>query len=147
MPQDSFVDMGHARFDDQKAVMEQILRDGKCPFCMENLFQYHKMPVLKDGKFWVLTYIQWPRENTRVHLLLIYKQHAVKLSEIDREAAQEFFEFVTWAEQEFGVRGGLFFMRFGETEYSGGSVYHLHAQYVVPDKENPQHDPVRFKTG
>jgi dihydrofolate reductase len=142
-----FVDLKHARFDDQRQVMEQIIKDGLCPFCMENLFKYHKKKVLKNGKYWLLTYIQWPRDNTRVHLLAIYKPHAEKLSEIKPIAGKELLEFLAWAEKKFKVKGGAFAIRFGDSDYSAASVKHIHAQFIVPDVEKEGFEPVRFKVG
>ncbi|OGC76121.1 hypothetical protein A2619_02060 [candidate division WWE3 bacterium RIFOXYD1_FULL_39_9] len=139
--------MGNARFDDQKAVMQKILESGDCPFCPENLAKYHHGKVLREGNSWILTFNQWPREHAKYHLLLILKEHAVSLAELSQEASNEFFDHMRWAERRFMVRGGLLFMRFGETEYSGASVNHLHAQFIVPDKEAPNFEPVRFKVG
>jgi hypothetical protein len=38
-------------------------------------------------------------------------------------------------------------MRFGETKYSAGTVKHLHAQFIVPDVDQPDFEPVRIKIG
>jgi diadenosine tetraphosphate (Ap4A) HIT family hydrolase len=142
-----YVDLRFARFDDQKKVMEKIIEEGHCPFCGDNLFKYHKKEILKDGKYWILTYIQWPREHTRVHLLAIYKPHAESLSDLDSESGLELFEYMKWAEKKFGVKGGAFALRFGDTSYSGGSVRHLHVQFMVPDIDSKDYEPVRFKVG
>ena len=143
----SFVDLTHARFDDQREVMKQIIRDGVCPFFPENLRRYHKQVIHSEGDYWILTDIQWPRENTRIHLLAIYRQHAESLSDISPEAGRELIQFLQWAEKHFGMKGGAFFLRFGDTSYSGATVKHLHVQLVVPDKEKPDFQPVRFKVG
>lgn len=143
----NFVDVNHARYDDQKAVLEKINRDGLCPFCTENLFRYHHEEILKEGKFWILTYNQWPRENTKVHLLAIYKSHVEALSQMDPESGHELLEYLSWAEKKFNVLGGAFAIRFGETTYSGATVKHIHAQFMVPDKDKPNNEPVRFKIG
>ncbi len=142
-----FVDLRFARFDDQRAVMEQIIKDGGCPFCPENLSKYHKQEILKVGKYWILTYNQWPRENTKHHLLAIYKPHAEKLSDISAEAGKEFFELMVWAEVKFKVKGGAFAVRFGDSTYSAATVKHIHAQFMVPDIGKKGYEPVRFKIG
>ena len=142
-----FVDMDNAREDDQRQVMQQIIEDAHCPFCMENLRKYHKQQILKDGKYWILTPNQWPYENTKLHLLAILKVHAEVLSEIAPEAGQELLELFAWVEKEYDVPGGGFAVRFGDTNYSAGTVAHLHAQYIVPDIEKPGFTPVRVKIG
>lgn len=141
------VDLDNARYDDQRKVMEGIIDDNVCPFCPENLEKYHKQPILKQCKYWFVTKNQWPYENTQLHLLAILNEHAEKLSEVPAEAGAELLEIMQWAEDEYSIPGGGFAMRFGDTNYSAGSVAHLHAQLVVPDWEKPDFQPVRIKIG
>ncbi len=142
-----FVDLDNARVEEQKKVMEQIVTDENCPFCEENLHKYHKEPLLKNGTFWILTKNQWPYENTTVHILAIYKKHAESLADIDPAAGAELITFFQWAEKEYAVPGGAFAMRFGDTEYSAGTVNHLHAQFIQPNLKSATYEPVRFKIG
>jgi ATP adenylyltransferase len=142
-----FVDIDNARVEEQKKVMRQIIADGLCPFCQENFVKYHKLPILKQGKYWLLTQNQWPYEDTKVHLLAILLEHAEHLSEVPAEAGQELLEMMQWAEKEYAVPGGGFSMRFGDTNYSAGTVAHLHVQFIMPDWGKPDFKPVRIKLG
>lgn len=142
-----FVDLDNARVTEQRQVMEQIIKDDNCPFCEAHLRKYHKEPILKEGKFWILTKNQWPYEHTKLHILAISKKHAEKLEELDPEAGRELFEFFQWTEKEYQVPGGGFAMRFGDTDYSAGTVNHLHAQFIEPDLADSSYEPVRFKIG
>jgi ATP adenylyltransferase len=141
------VDIDNSREAEQTEVMKDILAAEHCPFCMENLRQYHKEPILKDGQFWLLTPNQWPYKNTKLHLLAIYKEHAENLTELNPEAGRELFEFLAWAQREYQVPGGGFAMRFGDTRHSAGTVLHIHAQFLMPDLEAPDYQPTRFKIG
>lgn len=141
------VDLDNARYDDQRQLMETIIKDNVCPFCAENLEKYHKQPVLKKGKYWFITKNQWPYENTKLHLLAVLHEHAEKLADVPAEAGAELLEIMKWAEKEYRIPGGGFSMRFGDTNYSAGSVAHLHAQLVVPDWEDENFDPVKIKIG
>lgn len=143
----SFVDIANARKDDQRTVMQDILAENHCPFCSENLHKYHKQPIIRETAFWTLTTNQWPYEHTKLHLLAIYKHHAVKLAELDPVAGTDLLQLFQWAEAEYQVPGGGWAMRFGDTNYSAGTVAHLHAQFVVPDLESPGYEPVRIKIG
>ncbi len=143
----SYVYLPNARFPDQRAQMEKIEEEGVCPFCAENLARFHDVETLKTGKYWLVTYNQYPRENTKLHLLIIYIPHAENLSQIDPEAGPELIEFLAWIEKEFNIEGGAFFLRFGDPAYSSASVIHLHIQFVVPDRTKPNFEPVRFKVG
>lgn len=145
----NFVDLDNARIEEQRQVMRKIITAGHCPFCLANLAKYHKQPILQKGRFWLLTYNQWPYQNTKLHLLAIYKTHAEKLSDLDQAAGQELIKFMQWAEKEFNVPGGAFAVRFGDTNYSAGTVAHIHAQFIWPDISAPdyQQKPVRIKVG
>lgn len=142
-----FVDLDNARYDEQREVMKKIIKDDVCPFCSEQLEKYHKEPVLKRGKFWIATANHWPYEHTQTHLLFILIEHATKLSEIPAGAGDELIEFAQWAEKEFAAPGGGFSVRFGDTNFSAGSVDHLHAQFIVPDWNAEDFEPVRVKLG
>ncbi len=147
MPKKSFVDLENARLDEQKKVMAEIVENGHCPFCLENLQKYHKKPFLKEGKYWIVTENQWPYEFTKIHLLAIYKKHAENLQEVEPAAGEELFRFFQEFEKEYGVPGGGFAVRFGDTNYSAGTVKHIHAQFIMPDIEHPDFKSVRFKLG
>ena len=84
--------MNAVRREDQKVVMEKIKEQGHCPFCIENLEEYHKNPILKEGKFWLLTDNQWPYEKVKHQMLAIYKTHVEHIKDIDPEAGKELFE-------------------------------------------------------
>lgn len=143
----TFVDIDNSREEEQVKVMEQIIEDGGCPFCMENFQKYHQQEVLKDGKFWLLTPNRWPYKNTRYHFLAILKTHAENLQEIPQGAGEELIELFQWLEKEYQLPGGGWAMRFGDTNYSAGTVKHIHAQFIVPDIDKPEFKPVRFKIG
>lgn len=141
------VDVDNARLEDQKQVMRDILAADHCPFCEENLKTYHKAPILKEGKYWTLTENQWPYDHTKHHFLLIYKQHVTNLSGADAEAGRELFELIQWLEQTYDIPGGGLAMRFGDTDYSAGTVAHLHAQLLVPQINDEDFEPVKVKLG
>lgn len=141
------VDVDNARYEDQRQVMEDIMAEGHCPFCEENLKKYHKQPILKEGQFWLVTTNQWPYAHTQQHFLLIYRQHVVNLAGMDPEAGKELVELAQWLEKEYQVEGGGMAMRFGDTDYSAGTVAHLHVQFLQPSITDPDFEPVRIKIG
>jgi diadenosine tetraphosphate (Ap4A) HIT family hydrolase len=141
------VDLDNARVDEQRQVMQEIIDADHCPFCSENLAKYHTQPILKEGKFWLVTTNQWPYTFTKLHLLFIHKNHITTLQEMDPAAGKELIELAQWAEAAYQVPGGGLAMRFGDTDYSAGTVAHLHAQFLVPDIEAEGYEPVRIKIG
>lgn len=147
MKKTNFVDLDNARLDEQREVMRQILTDGGCPFCEKNLKKYHKNPIIREGDYWIVTKNQWPYKNTLVHLLIIYKLHAEQLSDLPPVAFLELHRWLVWIQDYYDITGGGICMRFGDTNFSAGTIKHLHVQFIVPNLESPTYQPVRFKIG
>lgn len=143
--------MSSVRREDQKKVMEDIKEDGVCPFCPEHLEKYHKNPILKKGKFWILTDNQWPYEKINHQLLAIYTTHIEHISDMDPEAGKELIELFQEEATKRGIPGGGIAMRFGKNPEKGSygsSVLHIHAHMIEPDLEALEdHEAWRFKFG
>ena len=142
------VDLENARYDDQREIMKQIQEEGYCPFCIEH-YQKNNEAILHEGEYWYFVKNKWPYENTKQHFLLITKKHIETFAELSAAARDELFEMSAEAIEKYKIPGGALALRFGDTDYSGGSVQHLHAQLVHSDvhKENYAEKPVRLKIG
>ncbi len=137
-----------ARTNEQKALMALIEADGVCPFCAEHFKKYHPKPILKETDFWFVTENMSPYEGTSRHLLFVYKpSHINRLSDIAPQAAQDLFALLTWATETYSIAGGSFFMRFGNMEWNGSSVEHLHAQLIVGKKKDESAESLKVKLG
>ena len=133
-----FIIIDNIRREDQKKVMDEIANQKHCPFCAENLAKYHKKPIIKDGKYWVLTDNQWPYEKVKHQLLAIYKTHIEHLSEMEPAAGAELIEMFKEEAAKRNIPGGGIAIRFGsnpEKGSYGNSVLHLHAHLIEPDLE------------
>lgn len=149
-PKNKFINTAAIRRDDQRIVMEEIEKQGHCPFCRENLEKYHKAPILKEGKFWLLTENQWPYEKVKHQMLAIYKTHIEHINEIDPAAGAELFEMFGEETKKRNIIGGGVAIRFGSSPHGnyGSSVLHIHAHLVEPDLEKLNDDEAwRFKFG
>ncbi len=142
-----FVDVSNARVDEQRQVMEKIVEANECPFCQSNLEKYHREPILMESHHWLVTRNQWPYEHTSFHFLLIAKVHVEHLRDLPAEAGTELIELVKKLDDLYHFEGGGLAIRFGSTQYSAGTVAHLHAQIVIPDVQAPDFEPVRIKIG
>lgn len=146
----NYINVNQARSEEQRAVMEQIQKDGVCPFCPEHLHKYHKGPIIKESDHWILTKNQWPYEHVKIQLLAIHKTHIEHLKELSPEAGKELFELFSWASQKYNMPGGAVAIRFGsnpELGNYGSSVLHIHAHLIEPDLANPAGEKIRFKIG
>lgn len=126
------VELGNIRLDEQRSVMETIVKDAVCPFCPEHLKKYHKKPIFMENASWILTQNQWPYEGAEVHFLLILKRHEENIEELLPSEWADFGELVRRARNITPLSGGLVGMRFGDPTFSGATVRHLHAQIIFP---------------
>ncbi len=148
------MDLAHARTDHQKGVMERAIKDGVCSFC-EDFCRgkpptYHTNPVIKDGTWWVLTTNFAPQNGAQLQFLIVYKDHVNTPTLLPPEAWIELGEITRWALEDNRIEGGALYMRFGDTEYSGATMSHLHANIIFGGTTralHPNATPVRIKVG
>jgi diadenosine tetraphosphate (Ap4A) HIT family hydrolase len=147
----AYVNLNNARYEDQKKVMEEIAKNDHCPFCMENLAKYHKNPIIKEGKFWLLTENQWPYKKVKQQLLAIYKTHIEHITEMDPAAGAELIEIFKDEAAKRKIVGGGIAIRFGtnpELGDYGSTVAHIHAHMFEPDLAALDKDEAwKFKFG
>lgn len=136
------MDTRHAKNKDYRRVLEEIQKEGKCPFCLVNFVRHHRNPVLREGASWVVTKNDYPYEGLILHLLFVYKSHALKISKVKAGAWDELIDHVSWAESEFNIKGGALAIRFGDTAYTGATVKHLHFHLIVPKKGKVVNFPI-----
>ena len=128
-------------------VISKINKDGVCPFCREHISKYHKNPILYEGKFWILTDNMYPYQNTKYHFLLIHKDHIENFSEITTDSWLELQDICKLEINNRKIAGGSFFMRFGDTQYTGATVSHLHAHIVSRDLNTNSKNPILARLG
>ena len=145
------VNINHART--HKDVYKKILTDKVCPFCVDfskkrDTFEYHKKPAIIHGKYWVVTENFDPYKGTKHHLLFVHRKHIVSFTEIQPPALKEFMKIAQQLEKELSLPAGVFMFRFGDTDYTGGSVNHLHAHFILGVKKTKkQQEPILVYAG
>ena len=120
-----------AKTKEYAAVLEKIEKQGHCPFCPKD-FKYSKKPILKTKNGWFVTENSWPYKNSQNHLLLISTQHKENFVDLTIQDFSAVKELVNWSIKKFKIRGGGLALRFGDTEYTGATVYHLHFHLIYP---------------
>jgi diadenosine tetraphosphate (Ap4A) HIT family hydrolase len=125
------VNLDHARVEHQIAIMKNIIADDRCPFCKENLMEYHTKPIIHEDEHWILTENFAPYDGADKHYLLIAKKHCVGFWELSDEAKLAFFSIFETVREQDVIEGGTIVLRFGDTEYTAGTVTHLHAQLIT----------------
>ena len=146
-----FVNLEAAKFHDDGGVYLDLVRriqnDGVCPFCPGNLEKYHTKPILKEGEYWIMTDNASPYKHAKHHILFIHKKHIENVVDLSDEASQELLEIVRAEAKKRNIQGGTFYMRFGNTAYTGASVSHLHANLISPDTDNLNREPILARVG
>jgi diadenosine tetraphosphate (Ap4A) HIT family hydrolase len=124
---------------DYVRLLKKIHQDGVCPFCPEN-FKYHTKPILRNGKYWLTTENMNPYPGTTHHYLFVHKKHVEMPDRVTPAAWKELQSHIAWLISQKKLPAGGFFMRFGDTRYTGATVAHLHAQLVVGAKRSPKNE-------
>lgn len=138
----------NARTKEQKELMAKIEADGVCSFCAEHFKTYHPKPIFKETDFWFVTENMSPYEGTVHHFLFVYKPaHVSTLAEVALGAFEDLRECINWVNAKYAIKGGAYFMRFGDTRYNGSSVEHLHAQLVTGVIDDGDVDGIKVKLG
>lgn len=136
-----FVNLKNAREKEQLVIMEKITEDKVCPFCEDQLKNYHPKPVLFKTKYWIVTENAWPYEMTKNHFLLIYRKHIDHTKDISSLGWSEIGKIIKRLEKENELNYGTLLMRFGETSKTGATVTHVHLQLVQSNSSDKNYDP------
>lgn len=135
-----------ARTDEQKKLMAQIEEDGVCPFCAEYFPIYHPKQILKETDYWFVAENMSPYEGTTKHFIFVYKpKHTNSLADITPEASSDLHRLAAEMCAEHNIVGGSLFIRFGEGDYNGSSVEHLHAQLLTGTKKSTSTESLKVK--
>ena len=133
------VNMRHVRTDEQRALYERIRGAKVCSFCEDfcrgKAPTFHPKPIIRDLKYWVLTECFPKLTGVQEHFLIVSKfldeeGHHPLFPALPAEAWTEFGELIEWTISRYKLPGGAFFFRFGDTDYTGASISHLHGQIV-----------------
>jgi diadenosine tetraphosphate (Ap4A) HIT family hydrolase len=142
------VDPTYAKSKDYAKVLNDIQSDAKCPFCPDN-FKYHKNPILKKDKTWIITQSSWPYKNSQNHFLIICKKHKEEFSDLKASDFKSVMALSNWAIKKFNIKGGALALRFGETSHTGATVCHLHFHLIIPEinKKTKRAKTIQFPIG
>lgn len=127
-------------------VINEIKQVGVCPFCPKT-FKWHTKPILRRTKDWLITENFSPYKNARYHFLVISKSHKEGFHNITRKDWLEISKLVCWAIRKYEIKGGGLTMRFGESDYTGATVTHLHLHLIVPKLKHGRALTVEFPIG
>ncbi|KKU91614.1 MAG: hypothetical protein UY23_C0001G0220 [Candidatus Jorgensenbacteria bacterium GW2011_GWA1_48_11] len=127
-------------------IINEIKQVGVCPFCPET-FKWHTKPILLRSRDWLITENFNPYKNTRYHFLIISRVHKEGFHNLVRSDWFQISKLVRWAIRKYKIRGGGLTMRFGDSDYTGATVTHLHLHLMVPKLKRGKALTVEFPIG
>ena len=134
-----------SRIAKQTGQMADLAERGVCAFCPEHIATEQREPIELQTEHWTVKKNDYPYEQTKLHLLLIPKEHVKTLSELSQPALHDLTDTIVKIEKQWQLTHYAVGLRSGDMHRTGGSVEHLHAHVVVGDVEAENHAPVRFK--
>lgn len=143
MAKRKFVDLAGAEGRPQYTkTIQQIIKDGVCPFCSKNFLRYHTRPILRTGKHWLVTENANPYQGSRHHYLFVHTKHVESIATLSPIAFAELKSHIVWLQKKYNLKGGSLFMRFGDTRLTSASVAHVHAQMIVGAPRGKNTEPL-----
>ncbi len=129
-------DLERTRTPEQRAAYAGTVGKGVCPFCgaTETLPEEIRTRMIYEGVHWRAWYNPFPYAGHAAHIVLAPREHWTQPGEVPTEAAAEWLELNASLIETLALPGGALVMRFGDHEYKGGSITHLHSHIQVPDR-------------
>lgn len=122
---------GNCRTEAQRAEMERLDAAGVCLFCPDVLRAHATQQVLRETDHWMVTPNEFPYAGTRLHLLLIPKEHVTDLLDLSPASRADFWEALAWVRGRYGLSNYGLGSRNGDSRYTGGTIRHLHVHVLV----------------
>lgn len=125
------VNIKYAKSREYKKTLETIEKTAECPFCKDN-FKYHKKKILKKKSGWFITESSWPYKNAKFHFLAICEKHKEEFRELTSRDFSAVSKLIKWVIEKYKIKGGCLALRFGDSDYTGATVCHLHFHLIAP---------------
>ncbi len=137
--------LDNSRKAEQSEQMKDLARRGVCAFCPEHIEKERRNAIEIRTDHWIVSKNDYPYERTKLHLLLIPREHVNTLSDLSPAALHDLPDTIVKAEKKWHLTYYGVGIRSGDMRRTGGSVDHLHAHIIVGDTDASDHEPVRFK--
>lgn len=117
---------------EQYCVTRYSYETRRCRLCRPS--QEWRTDIFYQGKDVLGVLNEYPQLHSRIHALVFPRRHVVgSIRDLSRSEWSEFFEAVTRACDAFSLVGGGLLARFGDPQFSRGTILHFHMNIVEPD--------------
>jgi ATP adenylyltransferase len=134
---------GNFRHDQQLAEMRRLEEMGACLFCPENLAEASE--VVHRTAQWTVVPNRYPYRQTRLHLLMVPDEHVTDMADLSEPAQRDFWVALRWVKVHYGLDYYGLAARNGDSEFTGGTIRHLHVHVLQGDVDDPDHEGVRVR--
>jgi ATP adenylyltransferase len=138
--------MENFRSAEQLAEMRRLEAAGVCLFCPDELGRHAGAAGFLHTRHWTVLPNDFPYAGTSLHLLLVPRQHAGDLLDLDAAAQADFFTALAAARERYGLGYYGLGVRNGDCRYTGATIAHLHAHVLVAPPEPEAVVRMRFSS-
>jgi ATP adenylyltransferase len=133
------------RTAEQLAEMRRLEAAGICLFCPRSLREHARQRVIIETAHWSVTPNEFPYAGTRLHLLVVPRQHVNDLLDLDEEALSDFWATLRLIREQFDLGHYGLGVRNGNCSFTGATIAHVHAHVLVGDPSLEPEVPVRMR--
>jgi diadenosine tetraphosphate (Ap4A) HIT family hydrolase len=136
--QKKFVYIENAGSEEYKKKLQIIDDLGIDPFGRQFIEdpRFDPKKILYETPYWFAFENQHKYPGTKHQFVIVSQRYAETFSELSIGAYADLFAIGEEILSMYKIKGGgyLFYSRFGDPKNSGATVYHLHAQIIVPEE-------------
>jgi ATP adenylyltransferase len=136
------------RTAEQLAEMERLEADGICLFCPDGQrwqAGHGREQVLHETRHWVIRPNEFPYAGTRLHLLLVPREHVTDVLDLAPDGQADFWTALGWVRERYELSYYALGMRNGDCRYTGATIRHVHAHVMAGDPAAEPHVPIRMR--
>ena len=133
------------RTEEQLAEMRRLEAAGICLFCPDSLREHARQRVLFETDHWAVTPNAYPYAGTRLHLLVVPRQHVNDMLDLGDLALADFWGAMREIRSRFSLDHYGLGVRNGNCSFTGATIRHVHAHVLVGDASLEPEVPVRMK--
>jgi diadenosine tetraphosphate (Ap4A) HIT family hydrolase len=133
------------RTEEQLRRMRWLEAQGVCLFCPDGLEEHAGLAPIWRNEQWTIAPNDFPYKGTRLHLLLIPREHVLDMVDLSGAAREGFWEVLAHARDHYELDHYGLGVRNGRCESTGGTIRHLHMHLLVGDATLAAGTPVRMR--
>jgi diadenosine tetraphosphate (Ap4A) HIT family hydrolase len=146
-------DLSNTRVREQREIMESLAVTGECFLCSDTitriaaLYPDFATTPIHEGDYLFVKKNDFPYEGSVLHLLIVPKRHVTSVEDFLPEEFLELQDMIRWINITFNVQGASFFLRYGDTSFTGATLSHLHFHVVHGVEKSKSSGVIKPKLG